>query len=179
MSEDKQNRTAIIAVVTGIIALLLGLCVGGVLGGAGGYFVGRSSTTKAVETVRPERTVVPRPQRSTPALPQQPTPAQPEQRLPGNLPQSGAVIQEVIQDTPAATAGLRRNDVIVRAGDTPIDADHALADVLAGYKPGDTVTLTIWRMGSTRTIDVRLGAHPDDASRSYLGIRYGELAPQP
>lgn len=172
MSEDKQNRTAIIAVVTGVIALLLGLCIGAMLGGAGGYLVGRSSAPRSLPTVRPLRTPIP-------VQPLRPTPTQPEQRLPGNVPEGGAVIQEVVQGAPAAEAGLRRNDVIVQVGSTPIDPDHALADVLADYKPGDRVTLTIWRAGGTRTIDVQLGAHPEDASRPYLGIRYGELAPQP
>ena len=166
MTEEKQNRTAIIAVVTGVIALLLGLCIGAVVGGAGGYMIGRSATSRAIPTSQAPRSA------PAPALPQLP-----RGFGPGGLPQAGAIIQEVIQGTPAAAAGLEQNDVITRVDNAPVDANHELAAMLAQYKPGDQVTLTVWRAGNTQTIQVTLGASPDDASRAYLGIRYVELAP--
>ena len=47
MAEENKNRTATVAIVTGIIALFLGLCLGVMFGGMSGYLVGRSSAPKA------------------------------------------------------------------------------------------------------------------------------------
>jgi hypothetical protein len=33
-------------------------------------------------------------------------------------------------------------------------------------------------MANTRTVTVTVGAHPEDAQRAYLGVKYGELTPQ-
>jgi hypothetical protein len=38
------------------------------------------------------------------------------------------------------------------------------------------VTLTVWQLGDTRTVKVKLGEHPQDSKRSYLGIYYVEIA---
>jgi serine protease Do len=167
MEEEKPKRTALIAVITGIVALLLGLCLGGLAGGIGGYLIGRSAARQAIAPPWPRAIPTPRA-------------AQPPERLrPGGLiPQAGALIQEVAADSPAAAAGLKAGDIITQVDKTPIDANHRLADVVAQYKPGDKVTLTIWRTGATRTLTVTVGAHPEDATRAYLGVRYGELMPQ-
>lgn len=198
MAEGNKTRTAMVAVVTGIIALLLGLCLGIMFGGVSGYLVGRSSAPKPAPVIRPTRTstapqrVTPAPSRATPTPAPRgtrpgpaPTVAPSQPGLgPGNLPQAGALIQEVVDGSPAADADLRRNDVITQVEDTPIDADHRLADVVSQYKPGDTVSFTVWRGGNTRVVKVTVGAHPDDAKRAYLGVRYSDIAqeqgtPQP
>jgi len=46
MAEENKNRTAVVAIVTGIIALFLGLCLGAMLGGTGGYLIGRSTAAR-------------------------------------------------------------------------------------------------------------------------------------
>lgn len=177
MEGEKPNRTALIAVVTGIVALLLGLCLGGLAGGVGGYLIGRSAAPRAGAPQWPR--FVPTPPGGLPALPTPRSLPTPERLHPGGLiPQAGAMIQEVVTGSPAAEAGLKAGDIITKVDDTPIDADHRLADVVTQYKPGDKVTLTVWRTGSTRTITVTVGVHPEDATRAYLGVRYGELAPQ-
>ena len=84
----------------------------------------------------------------------------------------------MVEGSPAAAANLGRNDVITQVESTPIDADHRLADVVSQYKPGDTVSFTIWRGGNTRVIKVTVGAHPDDAKRAYLGVRYSDIVPE-
>ena len=192
MAEENKNRTATVAIVTGIIALFLGLCLGVMFGGMSGYLVGRSSAPKAAPVIRPTRTstapqrVTPAPSRATatpaprstrPGVAPTVAPSQPGSG-PGNLPQAGALIQEVVEGSPAAAANLRQNDVITQVEDTPIDADHRLADMVSQYKPGDTVNFTVWRGGNTRVVKVTVGAHPDDAKRAYLGVRYSDIAPE-
>ena len=180
MAEENKSRTAVVAIVTGIVALFLGLCLGAMFGGMSGYLVGRSTAPRSAPIIRPTRTL-PTPQRVTPApLRATPTPtprgtrsgaaptsAPNEPRAgPGNLPREGALIQEVVEGSPAADASLQRNDVITQVESTTIDANHHLADVVSQYKPGDTVSFTVWRGGSTRVIKVTVGAHPDDADTS-------------
>jgi S1-C subfamily serine protease len=178
MEGEKSNRTTLIAVITGIVALLLGLCLGGLVGGASGYLIGRSAAPRVAPAQLLPR-VNPTPQRRLPVVPTPAAPQTPERMRPGGLmPQAGAMIQEVVAGSPAAEAGLKAGDIITMVDKTPIDADHRLADVVTQYKPGDKVSLTVWRMGNTRTITVTVGAHPDDAQRAYLGVRYGELTPQ-
>jgi S1-C subfamily serine protease len=74
---------------------------------------------------------------------------------------TGVVIRDVVPGSPAAAAGLRPGDVIVRVGETPIedraDLEYALS---TQYKPGDTVAVTVMRDGREQTVQVRLGDRP-------------------
>lgn len=85
----------------------------------------------------------------------------------------GAIIVEVMPDSPAEQAGLREGDVIVALDGQKPGAESALADIIADYEPGDTVTLEIERSGEeTREVTVELGEHPEKEGMAYLGVRY-------
>lgn len=95
-------------------------------------------------------------------------------------PGEGVRVIEVLPDQPAEAAGLKAGDLITAIAGQALDAEHALADVLAGHSPGDTVTLTVTRPGETEplSIEVTLGENPDVDGQAYLGIRYAPaLAP--
>jgi S1-C subfamily serine protease len=64
--------------------------------------------------------------------------------------------------TPAADAGLRDGDIIVKVDDTALDALHPLDLVLSQYGPGQEVSLSILRDGSTITVPVTLGTRPSN-----------------
>lgn len=66
----------------------------------------------------------------------------------------------VIPDSPAAKAGIRARDIIIRVNDTPIVEGKGLATVLSRYPPGETVTLAILRDGKEQTLSVTLGEYP-------------------
>ncbi len=63
----------------------------------------------------------------------------------------------VIKDSPAQLAGLKAGDVITWVNNQPINATNDLADLLAVYQPGDTVTLTYLRSGAEKSVEIKLG----------------------
>ncbi|HEY4688228.1 MAG TPA: PDZ domain-containing protein [Anaerolineae bacterium] len=87
----------------------------------------------------------------------------------------GAFVGEVTSDSPAAKAGLKTGDVITAIDDKSIQTPQDLVDAIAAHKPGDTVTLKVYRAGETAplTLTAMLGAHPDNADKAYLGVSVG------
>ena len=72
----------------------------------------------------------------------------------------GAQVSAVKAGSPAASAGLKAGDVITAIdGNAVATADDLTAKVSA-HQPGDKVTLTVTRNGSTLKIDVTLGTRP-------------------
>lgn len=63
--------------------------------------------------------------------------------------------------TPAADAGLREDDIIVKVDGQPIDGDHPLDATLSQFSPGDTVTIEILRDGATQSVTLTLGTRPE------------------
>jgi S1-C subfamily serine protease len=70
---------------------------------------------------------------------------------------TGAVIGEVVANTPAQRAGLKPNDVVTKANGTDITSAQQLTSIVHHLSPGDHLKLTVNRDGSTMTIDATLG----------------------
>lgn len=70
----------------------------------------------------------------------------------------GLRITGVNDDSPAAKAGLKPNDVIIRIGEVEVTDIQGLADGLVKYKPGNKVVITVKRDGKTHDFEVTLGA---------------------
>jgi len=88
---------------------------------------------------------------------------------------AGAQVIEVVADSPASAAGLQADDVITAVDGKTLDGEASLADIIAGYQPGDEVTLTVTRADAEQELTATLGENPDDASRPFLGIRYSTI----
>jgi serine protease Do len=77
--------------------------------------------------------------------------------------QRGVIVTSLQRGSPAASAGLRVQDIITRMNDTPITMGGDLRRLLRGLKPGDQVRFTVVRPpgGETSTVTVRLGTAPE------------------
>ncbi|SCE18591.1 putative serine protease PepD [Streptomyces sp. DvalAA-14] len=64
---------------------------------------------------------------------------------------------------PGAQAGLKPGDVITKFDDTLIDSGQTLIGEIWQHQPGDKVTLTYTRDGSTHTATVTLGSRTGDS----------------
>ena len=75
---------------------------------------------------------------------------------------SGSLVGDVTLGSPADLAGVRTGDVITQLDAFKLDDAHPLPQVLrAQFKPSQRVTMTIWRAGSTRQLELTLGSqHP-------------------
>jgi serine protease Do len=72
----------------------------------------------------------------------------------------GIIVGRVEAGSPAARAGLRPQDIVVRANDTAIASGGDLRRVLRSLSPGTTVRLEIVRPDGRSTVQVRLGEAP-------------------
>lgn len=74
----------------------------------------------------------------------------------------GAYIVEdgVMAGSPADSAGLRAEDIIVRVNDQSVDRNNGLSGVISRFKPGDEVTLVIIRDGTEQTLTATLEELP-------------------
>jgi 2-alkenal reductase len=72
----------------------------------------------------------------------------------------GAFIKTVEANSPAAHAGLKKQDVITAVNGLVIDDQHDLKTVLDNFQIGDTVRLTIYRGGQIINLSVVLGKRP-------------------
>ena len=102
---------------------------------------------------------------------------------------AGAMVQRVTADGPAEGAGIEPGDVIVAVDGKSIGYSGQLQQRIAEYRPGDRVTLTIYRDRRPMDVSVRLGEAPinDIALRTVerasaaderLGIRVEALDAQ-
>jgi putative serine protease PepD len=68
----------------------------------------------------------------------------------------GAKISQVTNGSAAANAGLKSGDVITKIDDHLITSSDSLVAIVRSYRPGDKVTVTYSRGGSTHTVRVTL-----------------------
>jgi serine protease Do len=92
----------------------------------------------------------------------------------------GAVIVEVLNDTPAAASGLRTGDIVVAFRDRPIVDTRALQRSIASASIGETVLLTVLRKDEgRRPVSVRIGAMPEPVLAERVAAEYGFFVRDP
>ena len=97
--------------------------------------------------------------------------------LPGGSGRSGIAVIAVTEDSPAASAGLQHGDMIVSLDGEPVDSAKTFSAAIAAHQVGDGIVLGINRAGEEDELEVkvRLGEHPDQAGRAYLGVTVGDV----
>lgn len=68
----------------------------------------------------------------------------------------GAVVDEIPNNGPAAMAGLKQGDIIVRVGTFPIKTQMDVRLAMYRYAPGQTVEVEVLRSGERKTFKVTL-----------------------
>jgi len=72
--------------------------------------------------------------------------------------EAGVVVGSVVPDSPAAKAGLQKNDVLVRFGGEALNSPRQLQDLVSARKEGDTVVVNYVRRAQPGSADVTLGS---------------------
>lgn len=72
----------------------------------------------------------------------------------------GVLVADVTDDSPAAKAGLRKHDVLVRYDDQDLYSPEQLVKRVRNDKPGSEVELEYVRAGKLHTVKVKLGEKP-------------------
>ena len=72
-----------------------------------------------------------------------------------NVPQ-GAYVVNVVEGSPAESAGIEPEDIITKMVGEELTEENTLADVIVKSKPGEVVSLEIWRDGQTLTLSATL-----------------------
>ncbi|MBK8895272.1 MAG: DegQ family serine endoprotease [Propionivibrio sp.] len=99
----------------------------------------------------------------------------------------GALISSVENGSPAAKAGLEPGDVILAINGKEISSSSELPPLVADIRPGEPAKLQVWRKGSSRDIEVKVGAQKDSsvasaddkaAGQGRLGLALRQLTPE-
>jgi S1-C subfamily serine protease len=80
---------------------------------------------------------------------------------------NGVLIADVQADSPAASAGIVRGDIILQVNGNAVNSYADLKQALAASQPGDTVSLLILHGDAQNTISLTTG---DQNGTSFLGI---------
>ncbi|HTO99422.1 MAG TPA: Do family serine endopeptidase [Myxococcales bacterium] len=105
----------------------------------------------------------------------------------------GALLADVVKDSPADKAGLKPGDVVVALNGKPVSDNSQLTRDVGVIPPGNTVKLEVMREGKSRTVEAKLAERPDEQESSgrtpkqsgqdkdkgdLLGLSVEDLTPQ-
>ena len=75
--------------------------------------------------------------------------------------ETGARVTRVVDDGPAAAAGIKVGDIVLAAGETTVLSSAALTEALAQHEVGDGVKLAYAREGERHTAEVTMAERPE------------------
>jgi serine protease Do len=88
----------------------------------------------------------------------------------------GILIGQVLEDTPAAEAGLETGDIITKLNNQSVRDVHAFRMEVADQRVGDTIRLEILRDGKAKNVNVQLAERPGAVVASSRGPEAREWA---
>jgi len=98
----------------------------------------------------------------------------------------GALVSEVVKDSPAERAGIKRGDVILRFDGQAIDERNDLPKIVATTKVGKSAKVVVFRDGREHELQVEVGKLGEDrpvlaeqgATGNRLGLTVTSLTPE-
>ncbi len=77
----------------------------------------------------------------------------------------GVIVAGILRNGPAAQAGLRPGDIIIKLNDTEIENSRQVMNAIAKIKPDNEITIGIMRQGKAVTLEGHVGQRPEQRSR--------------
>ncbi|HZO42637.1 MAG TPA: PDZ domain-containing protein [Methylomirabilota bacterium] len=91
----------------------------------------------------------------------------------------GVFIVDVMDGTPAQTAGMKSGDLVVAFEERPVTETRVLQRLIAASAPGKDVHLTVLRPDGRRRVDVRLALMPRTVVGERIGAEFGFVVRDP
>ncbi len=90
----------------------------------------------------------------------------------GRYQELGAVTISALADgdSPASRAGIREGDVIVAIDNEKVSTRSHFVDAIVANEPGDRVTVTVDRDGTSSNLEVVLAEHPEVPGSAFFGV---------
>jgi len=82
----------------------------------------------------------------------------------------GALVAEVMEDTPAQQGGMERGDIIISFDGKKIETPNELQRIVAGTAPDKKVKVEVIRDGKTKTLTVKVGTMPGEITETEKAI---------
>ncbi|MDY0266718.1 MAG: site-2 protease family protein [Methanimicrococcus sp.] len=94
-----------------------------------------------------------------------------------NISYAGILIQSISPRSPAESAGIKQGSILYKIDGNYLFGANDFSSVMANKSPGDSVLLSVQLSDENgavlkEDIAVTLDAHPDNSSKSYLGVSY-------
>jgi membrane-associated protease RseP (regulator of RpoE activity) len=86
---------------------------------------------------------------------------------------AGLLVRSVIPDSPAAAAGIQKNDVLVKLDDQVLTAPKQLQKLVASRKPGDLVRIVYFRRGQRAEVEAKLAEHEETVNPKWEKLLNG------
>ncbi|MBL7811652.1 MAG: Do family serine endopeptidase [Bacteroidetes bacterium] len=92
----------------------------------------------------------------------------------------GVYVAEVVQNSAAEKAGIKKGDVILKINGTEVNSSSRLQEEVGKNKPGDKVTVTLRRKGDVKDVEAtllsedgktKLEVAEKSSSETYLGLK--------
>ena len=87
----------------------------------------------------------------------------------GTKDDKGAVVTRVFEDSAAAKAGVKADDIVVELQGEPIATANELMNRIAMHKPGSKVEVVVLREGKRKTISITLDKRPQEVEAEAAG----------